>query len=551
MGKNDKDDSIEGTLRRIIPNNILPNGLKTDRYKQLNSLDQEDSLTTTDLYKMFEEDERVLSPEPNFIKQENELYFGTQKETDDILKFWEHDFERCDIMFMLEKYVASLADKWDMKWPQKLKLIYIEAYEMYREHFDHPQIFASDVEFWELKQDAQVTLLYGELLYDAVLNNVALKNKSFPCNSMATLELICSRKSEWAKDYITMCLRLHWLKANILMNENNNDLAIRSLNNIIYFIKTTENPKNYLLSLPNCISNPFITLKNTEKLLKSIEMLHNLDTLETLYNNQNYNEVIKILKQTFDNKFSVNARKKIDRPIQIFMFLHSLWFLDKYECVSWAEVCFNEALSQYLRTCSQPDSSEHKRWTAIVTKCLVMIEACIKEETIIVVDRIKETQIRFVENLTTVICHQFNHKPLDNDMKIPLETIKPWILLHYILQREEHRVNAKRHRHVKSSDSDDEVPKTPKSDESEEEEDKDIPPSIQILFSAHEFLGKKGWCLENSGEILLFMVDVVLYRLNAPIFEGIKEKIEIHLEQAFFCLFQHPSKKNKVFVFIL
>lgn len=53
--------------------------------------------------------------------------------------------------------------------------------------------------------------------------------------------------------------------------------------------------------------------------------------------------------------------------------------------------------------------------------------------------------------------------------------------------------------------------------------------------------------MESGGEILLFLVDMILYRLNAPIFEVIREKIETQIEQAFFCLYQHPSKKNKVY----
>lgn len=35
-------------------------------------------------------------------------------------------------------------------------------------------------------------------------------------------------------------------------------------------------------------------------------------------------------------------------------------------------------------------------------------------------------------------------------------------------------------------------------------------------------------------------------RLDTPIFESMREKMEIHLEQAFFCLYQHPCKKNKL-----
>lgn len=59
-------------------------------------------------------------------------------------------------------------------------------------------------------------------------------------------------------------------------------------------------------------------------------------------------------------------------------------------------------------------------------------------------------------------------------------------------------------------------------------------------------LGPKGWCLTNDGELLHFILDNVLDRLDTPVFEKLRDKIDIHIEQALFCLYQHPSKKNKV-----
>lgn len=86
---------------------------------------------------------------------------------------------------------------------------------------------------------------------------------------------------------------------------------------------------------------------------------------------------------------------------------------------------------------------------------------------------------------------------MDVKSKIPLASVKPWILLHYVLQREEHRIQARRRnvRHCKKSDnSDDEeelnTSSERKSTDSEEDDDNDVPSSVQILFTAHEFLGK-------------------------------------------------------------
>lgn len=59
-------------------------------------------------------------------------YFDTQQEKKDVEEFCNQKFARCDILFILQKYVTYLSTKWSLKWPEELKGIYIEAYEMYR-----------------------------------------------------------------------------------------------------------------------------------------------------------------------------------------------------------------------------------------------------------------------------------------------------------------------------------------------------------------------------------------------------------------------------------
>lgn len=82
--------------------------------------------------------------------------------------------------------------------------------------------------------------------------------------------------------------------------------------------------------------------------------------------------------------------------------------------------------------------------------------------------------------------------------------------------------------------------------DSSEPSEQELPASIAILFSAHEFLGPKGWCLTGKGELLHFILDTILDRLDTPVFEPFRDKIDIHIEQALFCLYLYPSKKNKV-----
>lgn len=82
-----------------------------------------------------------------------------------MLKFWTQEWSCCDAVNLVQGYVYELSNMWQHKWPEGLSEVYIETYLMFREHFDHPQIFGNNnVDFVDLKKDALVTLLYAELV---------------------------------------------------------------------------------------------------------------------------------------------------------------------------------------------------------------------------------------------------------------------------------------------------------------------------------------------------------------------------------------------------
>ena len=100
---------------------------------------------------------------------------------------------------------------------------------------------------------------------------------------------------------------------------------------------------------------------------------------------------------------------------------------------------------------------------------------------IVSVDALSEDKrARLIETLAKIVCKQLN---TDNVSKIPLGCVTPWILLHYILVREEHRQQAsKRVSHIKTDKTDTDL-------DTSDTQNEELPPSVAILFSAHEFLG--------------------------------------------------------------
>lgn len=102
----------------------------------------------------------------------SEEYFGTDREKEDILNLWNQPRDYCDAVVLIREFVISLSKLWHVKWPKELVQMYIEAYNMYREHFDHPQVFCGDSTFIEMRDDALATLLYGELVNFSAIKSV-------------------------------------------------------------------------------------------------------------------------------------------------------------------------------------------------------------------------------------------------------------------------------------------------------------------------------------------------------------------------------------------
>ncbi|XP_063910388.1 calcineurin-binding protein cabin-1-like isoform X2 [Zophobas morio] len=528
-GKSDKDFTVEDALNRIIPKKLLKSKVGEEKLNQF-----EDSLNTIDMYNMYAADEpaNILSPVHSLTAATQEEYFGTDQEKEDVLSLWTKPRDYCDAIVLLKDFVIALSKLWSAKWPKDLVHMYVEAYSMYREHFDHPEYFSGETPFLELKDDAMATLLYGELL---TFSSPKSEVRVIHVTSLGFLQFVCGWEDDWHDEYPSVLLRVYWLRTHIFRKEGNNDLAIRALEMIHEVMLEEEKKKEqlYVLNLPNCFKCGAINSEVVTKILKHLDMITSLNCIEELYNGEKYRDVAEILKLTFNSSGNHPTCGKMGRPAQLAMLMHSLWYTDLTECFVWTEECLFEAVGHFLKPVRNAD-----KWEKIVEKCLAFFQEIIKMETVGVVDALSEDKrARLIETLAKIVCKQLN---TDNVSKIPLGCVTPWILLHYILVREEHRQQAsKRVSHIKTDKTDTDL-------DTSDTQNEELPPSVAILFSAHEFLGPRGWCLIGNGELLHFILDTILDRLDTPIFEPFREKIDIHIEQSLFCLYQHPSKKNKI-----
>jgi hypothetical protein len=306
----------------------------------------------------------------------SEDYFGTEREKEDVQTLWNQPREYCDAIVLIKDFVISLSKLWHVKWPKELVQMYIEAYVMYREHFDHPQVFSNESPFTEVRDDALATLLYGELLNFSCPKT---ESRIIHVTSLAFLQVISGWQEEWQDEFPAIFLRVYWLRAHIFRKEGNNDLAIRALELIqeVMLEEEKKTEEKYFLSLPNCFKCGLLTNEIVSKIFKHLDMITSLNCIEELFNSEKYRDVAEILKLTFNSSGHHPTSGKMGRPAQLAMLLHSLWYTDLTECFVWTEECLYEALSHFLKPTTDSD-----KWEKVVEKCLAFFQEIIKMETV-------------------------------------------------------------------------------------------------------------------------------------------------------------------------
>lgn len=155
---------------------------------------------------------------------------------------------------------------------------------------------------------------------------------------------------------------------------------------------------------------------------------------------------------------------------------------------------------------------------------------------------------RLIQSIVRIISNQLDSEDKNNNQVHPINLKTPWIILHHILQREEDMKPRTKRNMPKES-----IPSKENGIDGDEEEgeatdiDEDpIPKSISIFFTAHEYLGNRTWCTKDSGQLLLYIMDIVTPRLRTPCFERCRNEVIEYLEQITYCLYRYPSKRARL-----
>lgn len=510
------NETIYDTLRHMIPTWI-----SSDKGEKKENAERESSPDTMDLFKLFDE-----KPEDMPIQEQLD-YFGSEIEKSDVNEYIEkYKKDKCDIIELLKDYLNILAYKWKLKWPNDLWHIFVSANKCYGQHIDIPS-YTDDCRT-ELLHYAYVNLLCEEFKVNDNLNS-NLDEK--PLHDLSVTDSVgialMTKPNLFGSNCLELMLRYLWVKLHIYLVNKSDELALDCLYHLTNeFGAMGDNPDTFCLEVVNFTFKPAINEKEVTAYIKFLERNKQLSTVLDLYDRECYEEVLSIVIDSFEHCKSI-ARKQeeemsLDFAVQLSLIVESYWALGKVEeCFKWSATCLHESLKHYFLTDS--GSTERKKWSLTTAKVLCCIDHVISKEGLSCLDYLPTNELSVViEDLITSIGHQVD----SNLTQMPFDTVTPWIIMHYILQREEDQGRSRKCTNKDAGDN--------------------IPNPLMVLFLAHEQLGSHGWCCKSEGKLLYFILDTVVPRLRSPALSRSLELVCQYMEQCVFCLFGHPSKKTKL-----
>ncbi|XP_041982618.1 calcineurin-binding protein cabin-1-like [Aricia agestis] len=508
-----KDYNIYDTLRAMVPVGLVPENHQEEKVqgKEL-SFD-------LDIDKMYEES----------AENRDEEYFGTESEQNDVKEFIKKYTEnRKDIIDLLNDYLSILACKWKKKWPSGLAKIFIEANTCYSTHIDIPAFVNDNNQ--ELLHYVRVNLLVEELLVNEKLKDETEEPApSHKLSVIDSIEIILTVNPHIfpSIECLELILRALWLKVHIHILNKCEDFALDCLYQLQHeFDAMGEHCSSYILSIVNFTFKPLICEYKISEYIKFLERNKKLSTVKELYDRGCYEEALSIILDSFEHCKTMakdqEAEMSLDFAVQLSLILDSYWALGKANiCMKWSFICLHEALKHYFRYTS--GTPEYEKWTLTVIKILCCMEHIFSNEPLSCLDSVESKELsQGLENLIRIIGHQVE----TNAAEMPIDTVAPWIVMHYILQREEDQGRGRTLEDKVAFD--------------------DIPNPLMLLFLGHEHLGARSWCSKSNSKLLFFILDTVVPRLRSPALSKSLEQIVQHLEQSVYCLFGHPNKKNRI-----
>ncbi|XP_076114418.1 calcineurin-binding protein cabin-1-like isoform X3 [Mytilus galloprovincialis] len=442
---------------------------------------------------------------------------------------------------LMMQFIFRLAEKSNLKWPVGLTGVYLRVYKMVRNHFDLPDTFCDDEIDDNLIELGKTLLLYSELQLD---NWTLTKSRfmSSPRHPQSPgvptvkesdlppyyyddeyfISGMISRPDVFGNFWSEYCVRVYWLKAKFYMLQNNMEDAVFFFKKALCCLKESseaETDTDIQIVIPNCSMHKVLSVVEVEKQLKSLERSQSFDETQKWYDAGEFDKVVDCLLKTSLNKQVSMTTSATERRSQLLLLQDSLIKLKDYKrAFLWSEITLDEAVQAYKMS----GSSEKEQWAQTLVQTCESLILIIKNDNMVISSLPKVNQARLSHNLIYMIDVEMSVP--DTCIDMPIGTVLPWILLYKLIKKEE-------------SEAPKPVSPVP------EELDSSIPPSLMLLNIAHEYLGRHAWCTKSEGEFLLFYIGILTSEKSSS--EIFNEELGQAVEQCFFCLYGHPTKKGR------
>uniref|UniRef100_A0A670ZW54 Calcineurin-binding protein cabin-1 n=1 Tax=Pseudonaja textilis TaxID=8673 RepID=A0A670ZW54_PSETE len=490
-----------------------------------------------------------------------------ESEKQDVHKFLLANLSNGGILELMMRYLKVISQKFLVKWPPGLPEVVLNIYNNWRKHSSSlPNPLLRDCHNQHIREMMLMSLSCMELQLDqwfagspadalrggGVFAYQGAGSPDFPgthfLGDLLQLSFASSQRDLFEASWLQFAVRVYWLKARFLALQGemeqaleNYDVCTEMLQHSAALEAIPDSDKRVVIRLPNLHVDSVVSLEEIDKNLKSLERCQSLEELQRLYEAGDYRAVVQLLRPTLClNGDSRTEHLELaisipERPAQLLLLQDSLLRLKDYQqCLECSEVALNEAFQQMMNTTA---ASAKEEWVATVTQLLQGIDHSLSADS-------SSSSLSEVSALPNLIRLSHNLiQIIDSSMVVQEEpkepfvsSVLPWIILHRIIQHEEESVQplcCQQEEQLQNPQEGD----TPM-----------LPPSLMLLNTAHEYLGRRSWCCNSDGALLKFYVRVLQKELLASTTEDThpyKEELETALEQCFYCLYGFPSKKSK------
>lgn len=511
------DASINGFIRRILPNYFVE------------TFDSHHSPFAPTMVEVPLDESLNLDHSKADAEDEEKFYELTKDSFEKFkLTFRNREFDLVIPMFEWLRFVSLTWNQTII--PSEILLLFKKIYKIYEDFVDYHSMYHLPPD--DFTSTFRMAMLNFELVFDDLEDTKAeipdefMRKKDFLQFNIGFIEddLECTR----------MLTRLIWLSHCMQMHNNNYKDALGYL----YKLEEVYDVPKYSeisVELKNNRHNKMIDCKTIKELIIKIERKINLASVQKLYETQNYEELTEILRESiiYSTEPKVNVDHlslKIQTQIEVFLFC--LWSLDRIpECLEYAEKSLKYATDNFLVA---PTEYRVEEWASLVNFCLIYIDAAIKdEEGSEILFTLGNNLSRLVQTLTQIITHQLDTPAEKNNPRShPINVTTSWTILYHLV--------------LKESDIASVITRKKAAEESLEEEFEPVPNSLAMFFTAHEFMGRKSWCMKDNGKMLIYLLDVLAPIYRTPMLDPFREAIVENLEQTTYCLYGYPIKKAKL-----